>query len=310
MAGVTVNIPGVGSTGSLPNTWTKDFTNLWMDGRANVLPKAADIVQMPDAGKGNHYIKNGFMVSVGNAIEAREGQALPFDSFVNGPTKTVYPTIFKMGLQFTKYAMDDDRYNIVKQGATKVGEGMAYTIEFKVWDIFNSGFVTTTRTGIDGLALFSASHPLYGVSGAVFSNLVSGSLSKSSLQTSLTIFDTMVNERNQFMYMEPAVLIHPPALRYTATELIESEFDPYSANNAVNSVQGTLTRMQVPFLTSTTAWFVVSKKEALDLYNYWFNKPEPRMWMDNNTGNVIFASEMRMATTFFRWRGTAGSTGV
>lgn len=306
-----VQAGGVGSTGNLTNTWQKDLENLWMDGIMQTPVRAADIVQMPSIGGGNHYVRNGMMISLGNAVEGKEGQTMPFDSFVNGPTKTVYPTIYRIGLQFTDYARKDDRYSIIQQGAGKIGEAMQYTTEVKVWDLFNSGFVTTTRTGIDSKALFATDHPLYGASGQVFDNTITGALTKSSLRSAVTKFRRMVNERNQYTYMEPMVLLYPPELEFIAAELVESELEPDTANNAINSLKPIgLQRMSVPFLTSTTAWFVTTKKNALDLYNYWFDKPAPRSWQDPNTNNWVFASEMRMATCFFRWRGVVGSTGV
>ncbi len=71
--------------------------------------------------------------------------------------------------------MEDDRHDIMKKVAREQAKALAYTIELQGWDLLNSGFVTTARTGIDSLALLVASHPLYGPQGGTASNLLTGS---------------------------------------------------------------------------------------------------------------------------------------
>jgi len=308
------------TTSSLPKTWARDFNEIFFDNYIKVPAQGNMFINESTVdGDMTHFVKKSMMVTMGPGKEMREGGAIPFDSFKDGPEKTVLPTKFGIALQATFESMRDDRKGIIKQGQAKIGESMKYTIELKQADLFNSAF-TTARLGLDGKPLIAADHPNYGIGGGItYSNLITGSLSKTTLQAAIDKFTTMVDERGKPIIMIPEVLVIPPQLEWVAKNLLLSEYDPTNANQNVNpftapagnsNFKGNLKYFVHRFLSSETAWFLLSSKATTDLQHYWFDKPTARTYVDDNTDNMIFKSTMRMATTFFNWRGVVGSTGV
>jgi hypothetical protein len=297
------------TTANLTKLWAQDFDKIWFDNFKLVPAQSPEFFNEADAG-GKHYIRRGLMVNLGAMQSMDEGTPIPFDSMLDGPEKTVYPAKFGLQLQATHEAMQDDRQGILKQSLAMLGQAQKYTIELAAWDILNSGF-GTTRLGVDGLALFTASHTQYGVAGGTLSNLATGSLSKTTLEAAITRFRKMVDERNKPIIMEPRVLIIPPELEWKAKELLMSPYDPETANRNINPLYDVGIKYFIcRFLTSTTAWFLVTEKAFHDLQLVWFTRPKSGTYNDENVEAAIFKVSMRMLATFWNWRGCIGSTGV
>jgi len=296
------------TTANLTKLWAQDFDKIWFDNYRLVGAQSTEVFNDSDAG-GKHYIRRGLLVTLGAMQSMDEGTPIPFDSLLDGPEKTVYPAKYGLQLQATHEALQDDRQGIIKQSMAMLGQASKYTIELAAWDVLNSGF-GTTKVGVDGLALFTASHTQYGVAGGTLSNLALGSLSKSTLELAINIFTTAVDERNKPIILEPMVLVIPPQLKWKATELLLSPNDPETANRNMNPLQGYVTYFVCRYLTSATAWFLLTAKAFHDLQIVWFTRPQNGTYNDENVESVIFKTSMRMIATFWNWRGCVGSTGV
>lgn len=294
-------------TTAMAKTWDRTFTDLFFDNYTKIFGQGQEIFDQINQEQPNHYIKKGMLITMGPGLQMEEGKPVPFDTFLDGPQKTVYPMKFGIALQATYEAMKDDRQGVLKQCMAKIGESMKYTIELIQTDMLNSAFVTTNRVGIDGAALVG-NHTRQDGSGVVASNSISGSLSRTTLQAAIDTFTTMVDERGKPIVMMPRVLVIPPQLEWKAKELLMSEYDPESANNSINplTVGNKLTYMVNRYLTSTTAWFVLADKANHDLKTYWWDKPSQMSWVDNSSDNMIFKSTMRMVPSFWNWRGVVG----
>jgi hypothetical protein len=296
------------SAARLTQLWEKDLSREFFD-EYDRWPAIATGVLHTSENNSDHYIKEGLMTSFGSAPAVQDGQAFPFDALYQGPEKTVYFNEYGFAAQATRVMMEDDRHDIMKKVAREQAKAMAYTIELQGWDLINSGFVTTTRTGLDSAALFSASHTAYGPSGLTQSNLLTGSLSKLNMQAAMDKFAQLKNERNIPVYaMPPFQLLVEPTNRWMAEILGASEEDPDSAGNAKNPVKGKFTFKMVPFFTSSTE-FVVMDKRMHDLRWVWRRHIKYEPAVDFLTGNVLWKVHMRALATFFHWRGVVGSTG-
>ena len=296
------------SAARLTQLWEKDLTREFFDEYERWPSMVTGVLHTTDNNK-DHYIKEGLMTSFGAAAQVYDGQAFPFDAFYQGPEKIVYFNEYGLAAQATRVMMEDDRHDIMQKVAREQAKSMAYTIELQGWDLINSGFVTTSRTGIDSVALFSASHPMYGPQGGTISNLLTGSLSKLNIQAAVDKFAQLVNERNIPIYaMPPFELLIHPTNRWMAEILGASEYDPNSAGNAINPVKDKFTFRMVPFFTSTTTWTLLDKKMH-DLRWVWRRKIKYEPATDFITGNVLWKAHMRALATFFHWRGVVGSTG-
>lgn len=296
------------NTGAFSQLISQDFKNVFFDNYTRMeseYEKVANVSSMDGA-----YIREGQMAGLKALQGIGEGEPVAYDSFIQGNEKTVMPSDFALGLAITRNMYDDDRTGYMKKGFAELGKAAAYTRELKFWDLFNAGFVTTTRVGIDGAALF-ASHTLLG--GGTYSNYAStsSSLSMTTLQAMLDRFELMPNERGIPMRIKPKLLIVSPQNRWKAEQLVKAEFNPENANHEPNYQQITGLQFMVShYLTSTTAWFVVGDKTDHDLRFIWRKQLALQSTDDFDTRTAKFMAVMRLQTTFFGWRGADGNAGA
>ena len=296
------------NTGGFAQLISRDFTNVFFDEytrQDTEFDKVANVSTMDGA-----YIREGQLAGLSALQGIGEGEPVAYDSFIPGNEKTVTPSDFALGLAITRNMYDDDKTGFMKKGFSELGKAAAYTRELKFWDLLNSGFVTTTRVGIDGAALF-ASHTLVG--GGTYSNYAatSSSLSMTTLQAMCDRFELLPNERGIPIRIKPKLLIVPPALRWKAEQLIKSEYNPENANNEKNTAQITgLQFMVCHFLSSTTAWFLAGDKSDHDMRFIWRKQLQLTATDDFDTRTAKFMAVMRLQTTFFGWRGVDGNAGA
>lgn len=300
----------VANTGAFSQLISRDFKSVFFDEykrHPEEYKAVANMTTMDGA-----YQREGEMVGFHALQEIGEGQPVPYDNFIQGNEKTIYPTNFALAFAVTENMWDDDQKGHIKKAFKELGKAAALTKELKFWDIFNSGFVTTKRTGIDGKALFATDHSLFGNGGSYANEAATGgSLNVTSLQAAMNRFEKMVNDRGIVIPMKPKLLIVPPELRFEAEKLLKSEYNPENANSQVNTVGNKgLESMVGHYLTSTTAWFLVGSKEDHDLRFITRKGLAMKSYDDFATGNAVFKATMRFQTTFVRWRGVDGNTGA
>jgi len=299
----------VANTGAFSQLSSRDFKSVFFDEYKRTGEEYKEVANMTTMD--GAYQREGEMVGLGAMQEVGEGQPLPYDMMIQGNEKTIYPTKFKLAMAITEEMWDDDQKGHIKKAFQELGKSAALTKELKFWDIFNSGFVTTRRTGIDGAALF-ASHTLFGT-GTSYSNYAAtaGSLNMTSLQAAMNRFEAVQNDRGIIIPMKPKKLIVPYQLRFEAEKLLGSQYNAENANMQVNTVGNKgLSWMVGHYLSSSTAWFLVGDKSDHDL-RFITRKPLAlKSFDDPSTGNAIFYATMRIQTTFVRWRGTDGNAGA
>lgn len=299
----------IANTGAFSQSIIRDFKSVFFD-EYKRLPEEYKAIAKMETMDGA-YTREGEMVGFGSMEEVGEGAAAPFDNFIQGNEKTIFPSNFKLAFAVTENMWDDDQKGHIKKAFAELGKAAALTRELKFWDIFNSGFVTTKRTGIDGSALFAAHTPFGGSSAYSNYAAVGGSLNMTSLQAAMNRFENTPNDRGILIPMKPKMLIVGPAARFEAEKLINSEFDPENANRQVNVVGNKgLQFMVCHYLTSSTAWFLVGDKTDHDLRFITRKGLKLENYDDRPTGNAIFQASTRFQTTFVRWRGTDGNAGV
>jgi phage major head subunit gpT-like protein len=304
------------NTGGFSKFVAKDFEKIFFDEYLRNPEYFKQVAKVQT--ESSHFLKEGDAAGLGAFPQVAEGGALPFDAFEQLNEKIVYFPQFKLGVVITEIMHDDDNTGHMKKIMGELGKAAAVTRDLRFWDLLNSGF-GTTRTGLDGKALFAADHPIGGSSDPVisggattFRNLpaTASSFSKTSLIEAMDHFSSLRNARGVPIHMKPDLVIGPPNLKWRFKEIIKSEYDPDNANNTINSVYDEgLQYMICPYLTSSTAWFLASKKDH-DLRFIWRKQAAFKTHDDPNTGNAIFMGSMRLQTTFFHWRGIWGNAGA
>ncbi len=106
------------------------------------------------------------------------------------------------------------------------------------WDKVVIDLLLTNPTGMDGVALLSASHP-HGAGGATWDNLDGGALSQTTLRTGVVAIEGLRNENSEPMKLSPTHLIVGPALRQLALDLTGA-MRPMAVgtSSAIDSVAG------------------------------------------------------------------------
>lgn len=295
--------------GGFSQLLSRDFDNIAMDNYAQPAEEFSqfcNVTTMDGA-----YIKEGELAGLSVMQQVGEGEPIPYDGPIARNDKTVYASKFGLAVAITEEMYDDDRSGHVKKMFAELGKAAAYTRELLAADLLNSAFSSSVRTGIDAHELCYATHPLIG--GGTFSNVAgtSSALTMTTMQAGLDVFETMKNERGVPRPTQARLLVVPVTQRWKAEELLKSEYNPENANQQVNTVGNKgLNFMVNHYLTSTTAWFLLADKAQHDLRFIWRKKPQTMSWDDKNTGNALFKISMRIAATFFDWRGVYGNAGA
>jgi len=300
------------NTGAFSQLLLKDFKKVFFDeyaSQAEEFGKVFNVVTMDGA-----YDRYGQVTGLGSMYKLAEGENVPQESFTQGNEKIIYPEDFGLALAITENMYNDDRVGIMKKGFQELGRSAAYTKELIAWDLLNSGFVSTKRVGIDGQPLF-ATHNL--INGGTYSNVApaGSAISNTTLQAMFNVFDKMTNEKGVPTPIKPAVLIVAPEKRFIAETYLRSEYNPEqpagSAPNLINTVGNKgLSFFVSHYLTSSTAWFVLSEKTKHDL-NLFIRQPLKLLnWDEPSKRIAVFQATMRCTADFVNWYGTYGNSGA
>lgn len=292
---------------SLSQTLYRDYRKIFMDEYKRATPQWQMFAKTQTLD--SRYWKEGSMATFGAFTTRREGQSPSFQVLTQGPEKEVTVTGYGSAFAVTREALKDDIHGMIKKAPAALATACQYTLETLFWDILNSGFVTTVRTGLDSLALFTASHTTIG--SGTQSNLGTASvLNETSLEAALLHFKLMKNEKgiNIPGAKVPKYLVIPPDLSFRARRLLGGSERPETMDRDINVNQNALQIVEVPWLSSTTAWFVLA--EDHDLRLGWRDMIEYDAYDDPKTKSSVHDGTFRLFVEFYDWRGAYGNAGA
>jgi hypothetical protein len=148
------------------------------------------------------------------------------------------------------------------------------------------------------------------VGGGTFSNELdtAADLDPTTLEQALIDIQEFVDDRGLKVFARPKVLIVPPALEWTAIQLLRSEKMPQTANNDVNPARGIMPYVVLHWLTDPDAFFFKT-----DIPNglTWFWRRRPEYREDNNFDAEVakFKATFRCSSGWSDPRGLFGSPG-
>jgi len=214
------------------------------------------------------YEESAYYGGLGLFPQKLEGETISYDEFIQGPTKRWVNQTYGLGIRLTEELIEDSLYPDVptEMGdmSKELGRVAQATQEVIVHDLFNSGTVTTTHTAGDGLAVFSKVHK--SLNGGTWSNQAASNtaLSATSLRQAILDVETTNDDRGLQQMQAPKILLVPPALEMVARELLNSSYDPESAENAINPLQSRGLQLLVDYyLTSATAWYLICDQNPI-----------------------------------------------
>ena len=238
-----------------------------------------------------------------------EGSAIAYDNGQEVFTARYTHETIALGFSLTEEAIEDNLYDSLSARYTKaLARAMSYTKQTKAASVLNNGF-SSSYPGGDGVALFSASHPLVG--GGTNSNIPStpADLNETSLEAAVIQIAAWTDERGLLIAAKPRKLVVPPSLMFVATKLLETELKVDSADNTINAIKS---NGSIPegytvnhFLTDPDGWFLTT--DVPNGMKHFVRTPlQQSMDGDFDTGNVRYKSRERYS---FGWSDPLGMYG-
>lgn len=212
------------------------------------------------------YEESAWVTGYGVVPVKADGAAMTYDARSQGYTKRWTHNTYAMGVRIHEEAIEDDLYGVMRTAAKDLGVAARETRHIRVASIFNTGFGSTEHTAGDGLQIFYTAHTW--PNGGTWGNQATATaLSYSTLQAAILAFETQTDARGKKIMQTPMTLLVPPALEMKALQLLQSVGTPEDANNSINAIKASRSRLRLvvwPFLTSSTAFFLVGDNARND----------------------------------------------
>ena len=241
-----------------------------------------------------------------------EGSAISYDNAQEAWTTRYTHETIALGFSITEEAIEDNLYDSLSSRYTKsLARAMAYTKQVKAAAVLNNGF-SSSYPGGDGVALFSAAHPL--ISGGTNSNTPSTQvdLNETSLEAAVIQIAGWTDERGLLIAAKPVKMIVPPNLMFVAKRLLDTELRVSTADNDINAIKqmGAIPGGYAVnhYLTDTNGWFLTT--DVPNGLKHFVRSPLVNsMDGDFDTGNVRYKARERYSFGWSDPLGMFGSSG-
>ena len=185
--------------------------------------------------------------------------AIKYDDPMPDFEVTYTPIEYSSGFIVERKLLDDAQYDHPFGQAGSMGVAYARKQQKIFADVFNNAFDTAV-VGYDAKALCANDHPRSDSDSTAVDNYLNGTvLSEANLETAIQTHQALKDDLGEEIVIQPNLLIVPRALGKTARQLVESVLTPESAENAKNLYSAELSVVINPFLTDSTAWFLVDR---------------------------------------------------
>jgi ATP-dependent Clp endopeptidase proteolytic subunit ClpP len=235
--------------------------------------KIAYVSSVPDF-KVNSRIKLGSFNSLDTVLEGAE--------FTHGTLREEKETIQALTkgklISLTRQAIINDDLNGFMRIAGLMGRAAARTIGNDVYSV-----ITANAAMADGTAIFHADHSnLAGTGAAPTVATVGAARSAMRLQQDIS--------GNDYLDIQPSIILGPVALEDTLAVLMASETDPAQANskkpNAVRNAAEVVTDPRLD-ASSTTAWYLLANPELAPLIEVAFLDGNENPYLESKNGFTI-----------------------
>lgn len=241
-----------------------------------------------------------------------EGAPIQYDTMKQAYRSTYRAVVYSSGFMVTREAYEDNLYkDQINLKASALAKATNQTKETIAFNVINRAF-TNTFTGGDGVELISASHP--NASGGTRSNILTtaANLSEAALEDICIQIENMLDPRGLKMKMTPDKLLLPTSYMFEIDRILNSTKRVGTANNDKNSIAGKFPGgvMIGHYLTSTTAWFVLTSEKSNGLKFKVRRGDEFGSDNDWETENAKYKVTTRFVPGWTEWTHIFGTPGV
>lgn len=235
-------------------------------------------------------------------------------TFKPGPMRKWTHVQYGYTLIASKIAIEDSRFPVIVQTAGSMGKAMKHRIETQgVYDL-NSAFSVYTVGASDTADeyLCQSAHATFtGAGGSSQKNreATDATLGVDSLWTGVNNFATLKDHEGNPVIAIPKTLIIPPALERKAIEILKSSETPFLSTNETNAIRTRdLGYVVSHYMTSTTAWFLVTDEKPIRFYMRRPVTVEPDETIRNQSRSWTITCRLSHAP--YDWYQIYGSDGV
>lgn len=223
-------------------------------------------------------------IGLGDLLEKPEGESIQADAPMESYTIVCKNRTWARKVQFSYEAVKDAQKfsNILRETAGTWGQSYPRTRDKWYAQFFNYGAYTAGHDGTfdnsitgvvtdssgdfiyDSKPFFSTAHP--DKVGNTYANYTeTRALTHANLKTTYLTYTSTNNrdERGSVIELMPDTLLIPPALRFTAQEILQTTLIPDSMDNTINVLSTIVSPMTWAHLTDTDGWFLGAKGKGL-----------------------------------------------
>lgn len=273
-------------------------------------PEYQDIFYMTTSSR--TYEEHLELAALGTMPPKNEGVSILYQDFIQGGVKRFTHVAYGLGFRVTEEMMEDDLYSVMTRNTKALKRSAMNAREVAAFNVINNSFTTEYGFPKNGTneALVATSHTLIG--GGTASNRpgTDVDISYAALEAAVLNYNTLVDERNMPIDIMPETLLFHPNDLFLVTELLESEYRPFTANNEVNPLKSRFKPVWSRYLTDTDAWWLLGEKSEEGLIGFMRRELRFQNGDDFDSGDAKFKATQRFSFGCSEWRYLYGSSGA
>ena len=215
-------------------------------------------------------------------------------------------------IPLSKNLFDDNLHGVWAKSVADMALKARRTMDFQSMGIFRGAFSTTLTA--DGSAL-CGTHTL--LNGQVINNSVGALLLNfDNFTTAVVALQQQPDHAGVILGSVPAILLVPPALFTTATQLTQSVLQPFGGDNSMNVYRSPydLVVYTSPYLGAAaggydTYWFLLGRNHSITRLIRQGIETYLRHWGESNDRTYYYQANYREAYFASDYVGVVGSTG-
>lgn len=233
------------------------------------------------------------------------------DPYTGTPKRYVFPS-YGVGIKLSREIVDDDLSGAVMDLPKELAHAARVTPEIIAFGVLNQAFNATVATGgqvgNDGVELYSLVHPNFG--GGTQANMLTtpSDLTMETLEAAVVAIQLFQRDDGTPMAARGVTLLVPPALEFTAKQLLDSPDHPETAARSINPYRGEMKIQVSHYLTDPKQWQIVTDVPK-GLRAFWRVKPEFTQDADFDALVAKYKMYFRFGCGWTDWRGIFGAEG-